>query len=60
MVNDPQEYVVDLEKGVHSNVSCKTNDSLMCVIDVFNIKMLKSTQRRNSQHGLVESGTIGV
>jgi len=60
MINDSQEYIVELEKCVHSNVSCKTNDNLMCVIDVLNIKMLESTQRRNSQYSSVESGTIGV
>jgi len=25
MVNDPQEYIVELEKGVDNNVSCKIN-----------------------------------
>jgi len=60
MVNDPQEYIVELEKGVDSNVSCKMNGSLICVIDVLNIKMLESTQRHNSQHSSVESKTISV
>ena len=60
MVNNPQEYIVELDKGVDSNVSCKTNDSLMCVIDVLNMKMLKSTQRNNSQHSSVERRTISV
>jgi len=41
MVNNPQEYIVELDKGVDSNVSCKTNSSLICVIDVLNIKMLE-------------------
>jgi len=49
---------VELEKGVDSHVSCKTNGSLICVIDELNINMLESTQRRNSQHSSVESKTI--
>jgi len=42
MVNDPQMYIVELKEGVGSNVSCRTNGSLICVIDVLNIKMLES------------------
>jgi len=60
MVNDPQVYIVELEKGVDSNVSCRTNGSLICVIDVLNRKMLESAQRRNNEQSRVETGTISV
>jgi len=41
MVNDPQVYIVELENGFDNNISCRTNGSLICVINVLNRKMLE-------------------
>ena len=47
-------------EGVDSNVSCRTNGSVICVADESNSNMLESesAQRRGSEHSPVESGTI--